>query len=387
MKNVAILGSTGSIGCSTLDVIHRLGGDYRVHSLAARSQLQLLAEQVKMFAPQRIAVPDESAKEEIRSYLSGNSVMIQMGNEALVELVKDPEVDIVVNALVGSIGLKATLAALEADKIVALANKESIVMAGHLVMELVAEKEGLLIPIDSEHSAILQCLRGEDPEGIKRLILTASGGPFLRTPIEYFPEITPDEALCHPNWNMGPKITTDSATMMNKGLEVIEAHYLFNLPPEKINVVIHPQSVVHSLVEFVDGSIKAQLCQPDMRVPIQYAITYPKRIAADFVVNDLVQVGSLDFEMPDFQRFPCLNLAYEALKKGIGYPTVLNAANEVAVQSFLNHSLHFHCIPILIRDALEAFDPPLTSDLDSILKIDRWTRQWCEEKIKEMISN
>lgn len=382
MKNIVILGSTGSIGQNTLEVIDRLGDDYRVHSLTAKSQVERLAEQVRKYHPQQIAIGDSSSEEEMRSLLKGNDVKIIAGDEALVELVLDPDVDIVVNALVGAIGLRATLAALGAGKVVALANKESIVMAGSLVMETVAEFEGLLIPIDSEHSAVLQCLRGEDPKQVMRLILTASGGPFLKTPLDKFSAISPDEALKHPNWQMGPKITVDSATMMNKGLEIIEAHYLFNLPPERIQVVIHPQSVVHSLVEFVDGSLKAQLSMPDMRIPIQYALTYPDRQPAEFVHNDLVDIGSLHFEAPDFKRFPCLKLAYNSLEAGNGYPTVLNAANEMAVEAFLSHRISFNKIPLLVEAALDAFKPPSEHDLESILEMDRWAREWTQEQLR-----
>ncbi len=266
-------------------------------------------------------------------------------------------------------------------------------MAGHLVMEAVAESEGLLVPIDSEHSAVLQCLRGEDPEQVKRLILTASGGPFLRRALKDFEVIKPEDALQHPNWKMGPKITVDSATLMNKGLEVIEAHYLFNLPSDRIQVVIHPQSVIHSLVEFIDGSLKAQLIDgslkaqlstPDMRIPIQYALTYPERQSAEFVTTNLAEIGSLDFEAPDFDRFPCLNLAYESLKRGKCYPTVLNAANEVAVETFLSGRLAFNQIADLIKAAFKAFKPPETLDLDTVLEVDRWARQWCSEKMNNL---
>jgi 1-deoxy-D-xylulose-5-phosphate reductoisomerase len=287
MKNIAILGSTGSIGQNTLDVIAQLGDDYRVHSLAAKTQVEKLAEQARLYHPRQLAIGgNDGVSEELRRLTGAEEVALFAGDDTLVELAQDPEVDVVVNALVGAVGLRATLAALQADKVVALANKESIVMAGSLVMEAASGSEGLLIPIDSEHSAVLQCLRGENPNQVGLLILTASGGPFLRTPYDRFAELTPEEALKHPNWEMGQKITIDSATMMNKGLEVIEAHYLFSLPPDRIQVVIHPQSVVHSLVEFIDGSLKAQLSMPDMRIPIQYALTYPDRQPAEFVQND-----------------------------------------------------------------------------------------------------
>jgi len=385
MKNVVILGSTGSIGRSTLEVIGQLGAEYRILGLAARSSLELLAQQARDFHPGRLAVTGAESAPAMRRLLGGNSAELLCGDEALEALASDPDADIVVNALVGGSGLKATLAALEAGKIVALANKESIVMAGRLVMAAAARSGGAVIPVDSEHSAVQQCLRGEETADIKRLILTASGGPFLRRNGESFSDITPEEALQHPNWQMGPKITVDSATLMNKGLEVIEAHYLFDLPSEKIQVLIHPQSVVHSLVEFVDGSLKAQLSTPDMRIPIQYALTYPGRMPAEFVTTDLVQIGSLHFEAPDLQRFPCLKLAFKALELGEGYPAVLSAANEVAVEAFLEGVLSFAQIAALINSALEAFAAPPAGhelDLQGILEADAWAREWCHSFVK-----
>ncbi|MCX6640098.1 MAG: 1-deoxy-D-xylulose-5-phosphate reductoisomerase [bacterium] len=383
MKNIVILGSTGSIGRNTLDVIDHLGPEYRVHSLAAKSSVDLLIEQALRFKPRKVAILNSHDRKAVSQRLRDPSVEVLTDEEALVSLASDPEADIVVNALVGAIGLRATLKALSAGKIVALANKESIVMAGHLVMEAVANSDGLLIPIDSEHSAILQCLRGEIPDEIKTLILTASGGPFLRRPESSFAAITTEEALQHPNWQMGPKITVDSATLMNKGLEVIEAHYLFDLPPEQIKILVHPESVVHSLVEFVDGSIKAQLSLPDMRIPIQYALTYPERLPASFVATDLTKIATLHFEEPDYQRFPCLNLAFQALKSGNGYPTVLNAANEMAVTAFLANQLAFIQISGFIQEALNEIAPPATLDLAGILNVDRWTRTWCRDKLNQ----
>ncbi|MFH1861717.1 MAG: 1-deoxy-D-xylulose-5-phosphate reductoisomerase [bacterium] len=385
MKNVAILGSTGSIGRNTLDVMAQLRSSFRVHSLTARTQLELLANQIRTFRPRRVALPDANAVDSMRRLLqsAGESkaalaeLELLSGDAALVELAKDPEVDIVVNALVGAAGLLATLAALQADKILALANKESIVMAGRLVMDAAAQHDGLLIPIDSEHSAILQCLRGEDPKQVSRLILTASGGPFLRKSLAEQEQVTAAEALQHPNWLMGPKITVDSATLMNKGLEVIEAHYLFNLPPEKIHVVIHPQSIVHSLVEFVDGSLKAQLSNPDMRIPIQYALTYPERQPANFTATDLVSIGELSFENPDLDKFPCLRLAYQALAQDQSYTTVVNAANETAVEAFLGKRISFQQIPKIIESAMNAFKPVENLNLKSVLQVDQWTRDFC----------
>jgi len=381
MKNVVVLGSTGSIGCNTLDVIDGLQDKFRIFALSAHSQVELIAEQAEKFKPKSIALADESHLEEFKTRITDDQIDYCLGESALVELAQHSETDIVVNALVGAVGLKATLAALKAGKVVALANKESIVMAGSLVMAAVAESDGWLVPIDSEHSAVLQCLRGEAPNQVAKLLLTASGGPFLHRPKERFPSITPEEALQHPNWKMGSKITIDSATMMNKGLEVIEAHYLFNLPPERIEVVIHPQSIIHSMVEYIDGSIKAQLSTPDMRIPIQYALTYPDRSDAAFVTTDLTKTGTLSFEAPDLDRFPCLRLAYQSLENGEGYPTVLNAANEIAVEAFLNKTIGFEDIPELIKKVIDDYKAPAVLDLDSILEIDGWAREKCREKI------
>ncbi|RJP80930.1 MAG: 1-deoxy-D-xylulose-5-phosphate reductoisomerase [Candidatus Zixiibacteriota bacterium] len=377
MKKIVILGSTGSIGRSTLEVLRNLGPDYAVHALAARSQIETLAGQVREWAPRRVAVPDCETLTRLRRELPDASAELSCGEEALERLARDPEAGVVVNALVGGAGLRATIAALEAGKVVALANKESIVMAGRLVAETAARHGGTVLPVDSEHSAVHQCLRGEDPARIGCLLLTASGGPFLRREADSFARVTPEEALRHPNWLMGPKITVDSATLMNKGLEVIEAHYLFDLPPEKIGVVIHPQSVVHSLVEFVDGSLKAQLSLPDMRIPIQYALTYPDRLPARFVATDLVRIGALEFEEPDLGRFPCLELAYEALRRGEGYPAVLSTANEIAVEAFLQGDLAFDRIPWLIEQAMDACRPGTMNDLESVLLLDDWTRKFC----------
>ncbi len=381
MKRVVILGSTGSIGTSTLDVIRNLGADFQVLGLAAKSRLEVLARQANDFQVQRIAIADSEDERDLRRYLNGYPVEILSGEEALAQIAGDAEADIVVNALVGGIGLRATLTALQAGKTVALANKESIVMAGRLINRAQQNFGGKLVPIDSEHSAVHQCLRGENAREVKRLILTASGGPFLRRKRESFPSITPEEALLHPKWQMGPKISVDSATLMNKGLEIIEAHYLFCLPPEAIEVVIHPQSVIHSLVEFVDGSIKAQLSMPDMRLPIQYALTYPDRFAAHYIDTDLVRIGSLDFETPDFKRFPCLRLAYEALRMGEGYPAVLSAANEIAVQSFLEKKLAFDRIPSVIEAALQAFSPPQITEIEDVIQVDLWAREYAHTLI------
>lgn len=326
-----------------------------------------------MVRPRGVVVLEESNAALVRSAVDG-SVEVLSGEEGLREVVTREDVDIVISSLVGFAGLKPTLWALEAGKRVALANKETLVVGGEIIMRTVRARGLDLLPVDSEHSAILQCLQGEDDRNVERLLLTASGGPFLHLPIERFASITPDEALNHPTWNMGNKITIDSATLMNKGLEVIEAHWLFDLPAEKIEVVIHPQSIIHSMVEFTDGSVKAQLGLPDMKLPIQYALTYPERSAAQTQRLDLPALGTMTFFTPDTGKFPCLPLAYRALAMGGTAPTVLNAANEIAVEMFLSRRIPFSSIPVLIEEALDAHTPVHGSTLDTLVELDRDTR-------------
>lgn len=380
MTNIAILGSTGSIGRNSLEVIAALPDRFRVNVLTVHRNISLLREQISRFHPKLVVVSDRSSAENLRDSIDG-SVEVLVGEYGLVEAVQRPEVDLVINALVGFVGLVPTLRAIEAGKRIALANKETLVVAGELIMNAVKERGVDLLPIDSEHSAIMQCLQGEEIKNIRRLILTASGGPFRDLPVEEFRHITKEQALAHPTWRMGNKITIDSATLMNKGLEVIEAYWLFGLPKERIEVIIHPQSVIHSMVEFVDGSIKAQLGAPDMRIPIQYALTHPERVATMSQKLDFTHYRNLTFSVPDAAKFRCLSLAYDALMAGGSAPTVLNAANEVAVQMFLHGRISFSDIPALIHSALSDHVPIAHPMLDDLLEVDRITRSGVEHRI------
>jgi 1-deoxy-D-xylulose-5-phosphate reductoisomerase len=375
--NIAILGSTGSIGRSTLEVVASFPDRFRVTYLTAHRNLDLLHEQIRHFRPRGVVVMQESHVASLRKTVGSNTEVL-CGGDGLMDIVHRSDVDLVMNALVGFAGMRPTLAALEAGKSVALANKEALVVAGELIMRIVREKNVRLLPVDSEHSAILQCLQGENISSVRRLILTASGGPFLTFPLERLETVTVTEALNHPTWKMGNKITIDSATLMNKGLEVIEAFWLFGLPPESIDVVIHPQSIIHSMVEFMDGSVKAQMGLPDMKLPIQYALMYPDRPAAAHRRLDLPELGQLTFQQPDLRRFPCLALAFRALTMGGTAPAVLNAANEVAVQFFLEGRIPFNAIATIIEDALTAHAPLHQLTLDDLVKADRETRALVE---------
>jgi 1-deoxy-D-xylulose-5-phosphate reductoisomerase len=377
-KNICILGSTGSIGRNSLEVIARHPDRFRVVALTAQKNVRLLEEQIALFRPRAVALQDPTAAAELKRSVNG-SLQVLSGDEALCEIVARPDVDIVIGSLVGFAGLRPTVEAIIRGKTIALANKETLVAAGSVITSLLKKHRGTLLPIDSEHSAILQCLAGEDPARIERLILTASGGPFLHRSKDEFSSISVAEALKHPTWRMGKKITIDSATMMNKGLEVIEAHWLFSLPAEKISVLIHPQSVIHSMVEFVDGSIKAQLGVPDMKIPIQYALSWPERFAAS---NDRMNFNSLKemtFFQPDFDKFECLALAYEALRRGGTAPTILNAANEIAVEQFLAEKIKFHAIPSIISEALERIRSVADPTLEEIVACDGETRRQVRE--------
>ncbi len=376
---LAILGSTGSIGRQTLEVVASLPDRFRVVGLAAGQNVTLLAEQARRFRPQLVCCEREEGY--LRAQLVEQGLPCRWAS--MEEMASHPGVDLVVAATVGRAGLGPTLAAVRAGKTVAIANKEVLVMAGHLV-RVEAQRHGAgLRPIDSEHSAIWQCLWGEDPTAVARMFLTASGGPFRDTPLDELARVTAEEALRHPTWQMGPKITVDSATLLNKGLECIEARWLFDVPLERIEVVLHRESVVHSLVEFRDGSIKAQLGLPDMRLPIQCALTYPERVAgANLGRLDLKTVGTLNFEVPDMRRFPCLGLALEAGQRGGSYPTVLAAADEVAVQHFLAGHIGFLDIAPLIEGALAAHRPLANPNLEEVLAADAWARAWAEEWVK-----
>jgi 1-deoxy-D-xylulose-5-phosphate reductoisomerase len=371
--NIAILGSTGSIGRSSLEVIEAMPDRFRVTCLTAHRNTGLLAEQVRRFTPRTVVVTDPACAGALRTQVDGTTEVL-CGDDALLDVVAREDVDIVISALVGFAGLHPTLRAIEAGKDIALANKETLVVGGELVMAKVRAHNVRLLPVDSEHSAILQCLQGEDLHAVNRLILTASGGPFLNTPREEMADITPARALKHPTWTMGAKITIDSATLMNKGLEVIEAHWLFGLPPERIEVIVHPQSIIHSMVEFVDGSVKAQLGVPDMKLPIQYALTYPERPPSTFKRVDFAALGRLTFQEPDVDRFPCLSLAFRAMRDGGAAPAVMNAANEVAVGLFLEGRIGFAAIPELIAQAMDAIPSAGALTLAMIDRADRDAR-------------
>ncbi|SHJ44220.1 1-deoxy-D-xylulose-5-phosphate reductoisomerase [Tepidibacter formicigenes] len=383
MKNIAILGSTGSIGTQALEVARNNKDKFNIVALAANTNIYKLLEQIKEFKPKVIAVYDENKAKELKEILPNNiSTEICWGMEGLKLIASLEEADILITALIGMIGLIPTLEAIKERKTIALANKETLVTAGNLVMKKAKEKGVNIIPVDSEHSAIFQCLNGENNKSIEKLILTASGGPFRNRKKEELLTVTKNEALKHPNWSMGRKISIDSATLMNKGLEVIEAKWLFDVDVEDIEVLVHPQSIIHSMVQFKDSSVVAQLGNPDMKLPIQYALSYPDRIHSDFERLDLAKISSLTFEKPDMDTFPCLELAYESLKNGGTYPTVLNAANEVLVSEFLNDNIKFYDIPLYIEKALEKHSSVKNPTLEEILYIDNWSRQFIKETIK-----
>lgn len=382
MKRVSILGSTGSIGRSALEVISRHKDRFEVAGLVARKNIDLLEEQIKTFAPKIIAVADEKAALEL-SRRVGTKQEILVGEEGVNAVAAYKACDFVLSAMVGFSGLMPTLHAIKAGKTIGLANKETLVTAGSIVMAE-AERSGVkILPVDSEHSAIFQCMEGHDMKYLKGIILTASGGPFAGRKTAELKNIRPVDALKHPNWKMGKKITIDSATLMNKGLEVIEAHHLFGLPAEKISVLIHPQSIIHSMVEFVDGCILAQASTPDMRGPISYALSYPERLAHALAPLELDVIEKLSFSRPDTENFPCLNYAYEALQKGGTMPTVLNASNEIAVNAFLNGRIFFNDIPVIIKHTMHAYKPVPATGIGEIIEADKWAREKTEEYIKK----
>lgn len=387
MKKIAILGSTGSIGRSALQVIEQFPGHFQVVALAAGKNIDLLAKQIQQFRPKLAAVLDRDlAKDLARRLPADSQVEVLAGSTGYQETASCAEADMVLSSMVGAAGLIPTLSAIRAGKDVALANKETLVMAGALVMGEVQKYQVTLLPVDSEHNAIFQALEGHRREDLKRILLTASGGPFLNVPKEMLESVTPAQALAHPNWEMGAKITIDSATMMNKGLEVIEAKWLFDVPVEKIDVHIHPQSIVHSMVEYVDGSVLAQLGMPDMRVPIAYALAYPQRLKLDLPTLDLFSVQTLTFQEPDLSRFPCLDLAFKACKAGGTMPAVLNASNEVAVQAFLDNRIPFLGIARLVDKVMQEHELVPATELQAILAADTWARTRAEEIINSMRS-
>jgi 1-deoxy-D-xylulose-5-phosphate reductoisomerase len=386
MKYLAILGSTGSIGQSTLAVVAEHPGEFAVTGLAAGQNVKVLAEQIRQFRPARVSVQDEAVAADLRQLVPAKGAPeILWGRTGAREVAVASGADLVVSAMVGAVGLEPTLAAIQAGLPVALANKETLVAAGSLVMAAAQERGVSIIPVDSEHSAIFQALHGQRREDVRRLWLTASGGPFRAWDLERLRGATAAQALKHPNWSMGPKITIDSATMMNKALEVIEASVLFGLDVDQVGVYIHPQSIIHSLVEFVDGSVIAQLGVPDMRLPIAYALTYPRRLPLNSPPLDLCQVGRLTFEPPDMTRFPGLALGYAAARAGGTMPAVLNAANEMAVAAFLNGRLGFMDIPQTVEATMEAHQHQPLESLEQVLAVNRWARDFAQGLINRGI--
>jgi 1-deoxy-D-xylulose-5-phosphate reductoisomerase len=394
MKVLSILGSTGSIGVNTLKVVANYPKEFRVAALSAGWNTQLLASQIEQVCPEIASSGDERISAELQSLLRQRGYPMARtrfvhGTEGHIEASCHPQSSIVLSAISGGAGLLPTYHALEKGKSIALANKETMVMAGELMMQMSREKQVEILPVDSEHNAIHQCLRGGRRKEVKRLILTASGGPFRETPREQLVSVTPEQALNHPTWRMGRKITIDSATLMNKGLEVIEASRLFLVTAGEIDIVVHPQSVVHSMVEFKDGSILAQLGLTDMRIAIQYALTYPERWQSPLPSLDICKMPKLEFFEPDMDKFPCLKLAYRALRAGGTAPTVLNAANEIAVEAFLNHEIRFQEIPQIIESLLDSHQPQPASDLAAILKADSWARDearaLCHKGMRECV--
>jgi len=381
-KLISIFGSTGSIGVQTLDVISKTSEEFEIKYLTTNNKIELLIQQIEKFRPQGVVINNYTAyKEFINSYNFDGKVLY--GNDGLVEAASE-NVDLLVSALVGYAGVAPTLEAIKQSTTVALANKETLVSAGEIITSAVKEFNSKLIAIDSEHNAILQCLVGEEKNSIEKLILTASGGPFRNLPLNQFIDITLEDALKHPNWTMGNKITIDSATMMNKGFEVIEAKWLFDADLSQIEVIIHPQSIIHSMVQFIDASIKAQLGLPDMRIPISFALNFPKRYNYDFPRLDLLKIGKFDFWEPDFERYPCLGLAYQSIDKGGNIPSALNAANELCVQNFLERKISFVEIPIILEKVLEKIDFIEHPDLEHINQTDKLARDLVNFKIKEI---
>ena len=388
MTRVAILGSTGSIGTSALDVARTHAHRIEVVGIAAATNVALMAKQVLEFRPRAVGMASGDAMDKLRAVLGGSPAEIcGVGNDGLIELATHPEVDVVLCASSGTAALDAVLAAIEAGKTIALANKEVLVMAGGIVMDAARRKGVAVLPVDSEHNAIHQCLHGRAAGEWRRLVLTASGGPFRGRSREALATVTAADALKHPTWQMGQKITIDSATLMNKGLEVIEAHWLFGAPAAQIGVVVHPQSIVHSMVELKDGSIIAQMGITDMRLPIQYAFAYPERWDAPVPFLDLTTVGPLEFLEPRWDDFPCLRLAYRALAAERSLPIVLNAANEVAVSSFLEGRLAFTSIPVVIEQAMNAHTPEAAATLAEVRRVDAWARQHAAETARELESS
>ena len=382
MKTLAILGSTGSIGKNTLEVISCRPDRFKVSALAVNNNVRDLESQVKKFRPEVVAIFDESAAEDMKK--KNLPVEILTGEKGLIEVATLQGADMVVSAIVGSAGLMPTFAAIKAGKDIALATKEALVMAGKIVMSEASDKGVRIIPVDSEHSAVFQCLDNRDMDEVEKIVLTASGGPFLKKGITELRNVTPAEALNHPNWDMGRKISIDSATLMNKGLEVIEAFWLFNAPVEKIGVILHPQSIIHSMVRFIDGSVIAQMSVPDMKGPIGYALSYPKRFGDILPPLNLAEVGEMTFEEPDFGKYPSLSLTFEALEKGGTMPCVLNAANEAAVDAFLDESIPFTAITRVVSETMAGHETLKGDSIEEVISVSDWARQKAEEIIEKI---
>jgi len=384
LKKICVLGSTGSIGRQTLDVVKTHPQLYEIVALSAHQNVELLSHQIDEFKPTVAAVTNKDSAAELRKK-TGRGLAILTGKSGLVELIESTDAHIIMNGLVGSVGLNSTLAAIRTNKTLALANKESMVVGGDLVKKELEKSNATIIPVDSEHSAILQCMIGEDPQDLKKIILTGSGGPFRGRSGEDLDNVTVEEALAHPRWNMGNKISIDSATLMNKGLEVIEAHYLFGVNYDQIEVVIHPQSIIHSMVELIDGSIKAHLGQTDMRIPIQYAMSYPHRLELPLPGLDFAELRSLTFEAPDMVNFPCLEYAFWAGREGRTYPAVLNAANEEVVAAFLQERINFRTIPQIIAKILDAHNPTKVESTDDLMVVEKWARRETNKLILDSV--
>lgn len=375
IKRIAILGSTGSVGTNALKVIDSLGPQYQIIALSAHSKAELLAEQARRYNPEFIAITNSDYAEELRYFIGDLDVEILVGPDSLIKIAELQQVDVVLTAVVGAAGLPAVLAAANKGKRLAIANKEPLVIAGELLRKEIEKNGGVILPVDSEHSAIFQAMQSGCKEQVNKIILTASGGPFRRTNLRDIQNVTLEQALAHPVWEMGPKITIDSATMMNKAFEIIEAHWLFDMPVEKIEVLIHPESIVHSIVEFVDGSMIAQLGEPDMCIPIQYALTYPQRVAGIAKPLRLEEIGTLTFEKPNHQTFRALSLAYDVVRTGGTTPVVFNAANEAAVEEFLAGRIKFVNIVEIIEDCLNRHNVKPAASLEDVLDADAWARR------------
>ncbi len=381
VKNISILGSTGSIGTQTLDVVDSME-NVKVWGLSTNTSIDLLERQIRQYRPKIAAVMDDQCAKKLKQKVKDTDTKVVAGMEGLIAAVTLPQVEMVVTSVVGIVGLVPTLEAIKARKHIALANKETLVTAGNIIMQQARNHNVSIIPVDSEHSAIFQCLQGDDQDAVRSVILTASGGPFLHKRPEELKDVTPQQALKHPNWDMGHKISIDSATMMNKGLEIIEAKWLFNMDIDQIQVVVHPQSIIHSMVEYIDHSIIAQLGLPDMRIPIQYALTYPNRLASNHERLDLCKINELTFIRPDFETFKCLALAYEAIKEDGTMPAVLNAANEIAVDLFLKGKIGFTEIAMLIEQTMRKHNNIKDPSLEDILESDVWAREYVKDSLE-----